>query len=180
MSIPPSTAALPRSIDARKLVQREQRLVGILPFSELARLGAAVESVDGDIRAELEFARDLHGHLTVRGTLKCNVQLLCQRCLQPMPEQVEADVHWGIVWSEEQGKALPKDLDPVVQDSDELNLYEALEDEILLNLPMVAYHEQECVARDLFHFGDEAEQAGEQRENPFKVLEQLKGSSGKS
>ena len=179
MSIPPSTAALPKSVDARKLVQREQRLTGILPVNELPRLSATVESVDGEIRAELAFERDLQGHRTVSGKLHGTVELLCQRCLQAMPREVEAEIHWGIVWSEEQGKALPKDLDPVVQEGDELNLYEVLEDEILLNLPMVAYHDEECVARDRFHFGEDAEEADEQRENPFKVLEQLKGSSNK-
>lgn len=180
MSIPPSTAALPKSVDARKLVQRGQQLTGTLPSTQLARLNAAVESVDGDIRAELEFARDLQGNRTVSGKLHGKVALLCQRCLQAMPRAVLAEFHWGVVWSEEQGKSLPKDLDPVVQDGDELNLYEVLEDEILLNLPMVAYHEEECVARDRFHFEGDTEQAGEQQENPFKVLEQLKGSSNKS
>lgn len=183
MSIPPSSSPvspLPRSVDARKLVQREQRLVGVLPAAELQRLNEAVESVDGEIRAEIEFTRDLNGHLAASGKLKCSVQLQCQRCLQPVPEEVEAEFHWGIVWSEEQGKTLPKALDPVIQEGDELNLYQVLEDEILLNLPMVAYHEEECVARDRFHFGGEVEGGDEQRENPFKVLEQLKGSSGKS
>jgi len=180
MSIPPSRAALPKIVDARKLVQREQQLAGILPHAGLERLEGAVESIDGDIRAELAFGRDLQGHLTVGGKLDCSVYLQCQRCLQPVPEQVEAEFHWGIVWSEEQGKALPKDLDPVIQEGDELNLYQVLEDEILLNLPMVAYHDKECVARDRFHSGGEAGGADEQRENPFKVLEQLKGSSNKS
>lgn len=179
MSIPPSKAALPRVVDARKLVQREQRLDGIVPESALDRLTAAVESIDGDIRAELTFARDLEGHRVVDGGLHCRVQLLCQRCLQPVPEEIEAAFRWGVVWSEEQGKALPKDMDPVLQEGDELDLYQVLEEEILLNLPMVAYHREECVARDRFHYGDEAEGVGEQRENPFKVLEQLKGSSRK-
>ncbi|WP_250460878.1 YceD family protein [Microbulbifer litoralis] len=166
-------------MDARKLVQREQRLTGILPAAELQRLSAAVESINGDIRADVEFARDLNGHLAASGKLSCNVHLQCQRCLQPVPEAVEAEFHWGVVWSEEQGRALPRDLDPVIQDGDELDLYQVLEDEILLNLPMVAYHEAECVPRDRFHSGGEPEGEEEQRENPFKVLEQLKGSSNK-
>ncbi|MFC6631750.1 YceD family protein [Microbulbifer taiwanensis] len=180
MSIPPSTAALPKSVDARKLVQREQHLVGILPQESLERLCAAVESIDGNVRADLEFGRDLQRHQVVSGKLNCSVQLQCQRCLQPVAEEVRAEFRWGIVWSEEQGNALPRDLDPVIQDGDELNLYQVLEDEILLNLPMVAYHEEECIARDRFHCGEETDEAGEQRENPFKVLEQLKGSSNKS
>ncbi|AMX02492.1 YceD family protein [Microbulbifer thermotolerans] len=179
MSISPFNAALPQTVDARKLAQREQQLAGVLPRESLERVGAAVEAMDGDVRVELLFGRDLQGHLTVSGKLSCDVQLLCQRCLQPMPEQVEAEFLWGIVWSEEQGKALPRELDPVVQDGDELGLHQALEDEILLNLPMVAYHVAECVAREHFHSGEEAGEADGQRENPFKVLEQLKGSSNK-
>ncbi|KUJ84687.1 nucleic acid-binding protein [Microbulbifer flavimaris] len=175
-----ASAAIPRIVDARKLVQRDQELSGIVPVDGLERLRSTVESVDGDVHAELVFGRDLNRHMVVEGKVSCDVQLLCQRCLQPMPESVEAKVHWGIVWSEEQGKLLPKDLDPVIQEGDELNLYQVLEDEILLNLPMVAYHEEECVPRDKFQFGDEPQGEEEQRENPFKVLEQLKGSSDKS
>ncbi|BBM03766.1 YceD family protein [Microbulbifer sp. GL-2] len=180
MSIAPSKSVLPKSIDARKLVQREQYLDGILPLESLDRLRAAVESVDGEIVSELQFGRDLQGHLTVSGKVLCIVELLCQRCLRPVREQVEAQFCWGIVWTEEQGKALPKDLDQVIQDGDELDLHLVLEDEILLNLPMVAYHNEECVSKESFHVGEEKAEAGEQRENPFKVLEQLKGSSGKS
>ncbi|MFI2809843.1 YceD family protein [Microbulbifer sp. JSM ZJ756] len=180
MSIPPSKSELPRRLDARKLAQREQKLSGTVPLAQLERLKAAVESVEEGVQADLEFARDLHGHFTVTGHLHGAVTLLCQRCLQPMPVPVEGEFHWGIVWSEERGKALPKDLDPVIQDSDELELYEVLEDEILLNLPMVAYHDEECVASEHFHAGEESAGEDEQRENPFKVLEQLKGSSGKS
>jgi uncharacterized protein len=162
------------------LVQREQQLIGSLPQALLPRLSEAVESVAGDIRAELQFARDRQGNNTITGELHCQVELLCQRCLQPVAEEIEAVFAWGVVWSEEQGKALPKSLDPIVQEGDELNLYEVLEEEILLNLPMVAYHQQDCVASGRFQFGDATEETEEQRENPFKVLEQLKGSSDKS
>ncbi|MCO1333996.1 YceD family protein [Microbulbifer sp. OS29] len=180
MSIPPSKSVLPESIDARKLVQREQTFDGILPLESLARLSSAVESVDGHICIQLQFGRNLQGHRVVSGKLQLTVDLLCQRCLKPVREHIEAEFGWGIVWTEEQGKALSKDLDPVIQDGDELDLYPILEDEILLNLPMVAYHQEECVSKESFRFGDETTAADEQQANPFKVLEQLKGSSGKS
>ncbi|WP_078085861.1 YceD family protein [Microbulbifer mangrovi] len=180
MSIPPQKTALPRRIDARKLVQREQQLDGIVPSGALARLVSSTESVNGDVAVTLAFARDLQRNQVATGHLQLEVELLCQRCLQPVSEQIEADIAWGFVWSEEQGKSLPKSLDPVIQDGDELDLYQVLEDEILLNLPMVAFHDEECVSQDAFRSGGEEPDAGEQHENPFKVLEQLKGSSNKS
>ncbi|WKD48512.1 YceD family protein [Microbulbifer spongiae] len=180
MPTDPSRSLLPKCIDARKLAQREQSLDGILPPDALERLNSAVESIDGAISAELRFGRDLQGRLTVRGRVTGTVELLCQRCLHPVREQLEAPFYWGIVWSEAQGKSLPRDLDPVIQGGDELDLYQILEDEILLNLPMVAYHQEKCVPKGHFQFGESDTEAGGQRENPFKVLEQLKGSSGKS
>ncbi|MCA0891913.1 YceD family protein [Microbulbifer agarilyticus] len=192
MSIPPQKSgqkmaqnssqksALPRRIDARKLVQRGQELDGIVPHDALPRLTASTESIEGDVTVSLAFARDLQRHQVATGHLELTVNLLCQRCLQPVSELIEADVALGFVWSEEQGNALPKSLDPVIQDGDELDLYQVLEDEILLNLPMVAYHDWDCVAHEAFQSQSEEPEAEEQRENPFKVLEQLKGSSNKS
>ncbi|WP_406827779.1 YceD family protein [Microbulbifer sp. ARAS458-1] len=192
MSIPPQKtaqdsaqksdlrSALPRRIDARKLVQRGQQLDGTVPPEALSRLMAATESVEGDIAVSLSFARDLQRNQVATGRLALTVGLLCQRCLQPVSESIEAEIALGFVWSEEQGNSLPKSLDPVIQEGDELDLYQVLEDEILLNLPMVAYHDWDCVAQEAFQSRSEEPEAEEQRENPFKVLEQLKGSSNKS
>lgn len=179
MSIPPQKSAIPRRIDARKLVQREQKLDGTVPPEGLPRLVSSTESINGDVAVTLAFARSLQRHQVATGHIQLEVELLCQRCLQPVSEQIEADIAWGFVWSEEQGSSLPKSLDPVIQEGDELDLYQVLEDEILLNLPMVAYHDEECVSRGKFQSGGEESEAAEQQENPFKVLEQLKGSSNK-
>ncbi|MFD1216584.1 YceD family protein [Microbulbifer celer] len=180
MSIPPQKTALPRRIDARKLVQREQQLDGVVPSEALPRLGESVESVSGDVVVELTFSRDLQRNQMASGHLTLDVNMLCQRCLQPVAQHVEGELAWGFVWSEEQGKALPKSLDPVIQEGDELDLYQVLEDEILLNLPMVAFHDGECVPQEHFHSEAPGKAADEQQENPFKVLEQLKGSSSGS
>lgn len=170
---------LPRLIDARKLVQREQNLTGIVPRDSLPRLASSVESVVEDARAELSFTRDLERNQTVSGSLQLKVQRICQRCLQPVIEKLEAELAWGVVWTEEQGHKLPKFLDPVLQEDDELDLYQVLEDEILLNLPAMAYHDEECVDRDKFSSGRVLEDTVESPENPFKVLEQLKISTNK-
>ena len=161
-------------------MQREQQLTGTVPTEALSRLGEAVESVSGNVVADLTFSRDLQRNQMASGHLELDVQMLCQRCLQPVTQHVEGDFAWGFVWSEDQGKVLPKSLDPVIQDGDELDLYQVLEDEILLNLPMVAFHDDECVSRERFQSGEQEESTGGQQENPFKVLEQLKGSSSGS
>lgn len=158
----------------------EQQLAGVVLESALPRLVASVEAVVGDVYAELRFAQDYERNLTVNGRLQLQIQRICQRCLQPVSENLEAEFAWGIVWTENQGEKLPKFLDPVVQFDDELNLYQVLEDEILLSLPAMAYHDEECVDRDKFSSADTTRKPGGSAENPFKVLEQLKVSSSRS
>lgn len=179
MLMSPPKIELPRYIDAPKLIQREQQLVGIVPRNSLSRLTSSVESVLDDIWVELSFARDLERNRVVRGRLQFQVRRVCQRCLLPVDQKLEAEFAWGLVWTEAQSSNLPKALDPVMQEGDALNLYQVLEDETLLNLPAMAYHLEACVDRDKFSSGDDGACTSESQQNPFRVLEQLKASSNK-
>ena len=49
------------------------------------------------------------------------------------------------------------------------------EEELLLNLPPVAYHEELCINEKLFSSGEPVV-VEQERKNPFQVLEQLKSS----
>lgn len=174
------SAGLPPKVDARKCAVRQETLEGQVPLAGLARLQDAVQSSSESALVEITCGRDELGNFTLDGHIRCEVEILCQRCLGPIPHAIDAEFHWGIIRSEEQAKNLPKSLDPVIQGEEKLDLYAALEDEILLHLPFVTYHEEDCVPRENLVFGDEAEAApDEDRENPFKVLEQLKGKQGK-
>ena len=71
-------------------------------------------------------------------------------------------------------------MDPLIVGEDELmDLNEVVEDELLLNMPFVAYHDPDkCSGKQQYEFSAEEETAPvEEKENPFSVLEQLK--SGK-
>ena len=75
-------------------------------------------------------------------------------------------------------QALAKDKRTAISDDDRAHVLERLiEEELLLALPMVAYHEHACVDASLYSSGESVEDEQEQQApNPFKVLEQLKGS----
>ena len=88
------------------------------------------------------------------------------------------DVDLVLVWSEDQAKALPADLDPLLVTEERLSLAELLEEELLLALPLVALHD-ECPRPA--STGSEPEPEGDpddtqtNPDNPFAVLARLKG-----
>jgi uncharacterized protein len=107
-------------------------------------------------------------------TVDAQVPLMCQRCLQPYSQSVAVDRWFRFVLDEAQ--ALQED-DDVPEDllvwTPKFNLLELIEDEVLLDLPLIPKHD------DCAHIWQpEPEPATAQqpeRPNPFAMLAQLKG-----
>jgi uncharacterized protein len=87
---------------------------------------------------------------------------------------VESNISLAVVWDEEEAEKLPESLDPWIVGEGLADFYEMIEEEMLLSLPAVAYHEEQCVDRQLFSSGQPVEV--KKVKNPFQVLEQLKSS----
>ena len=69
---------------------------------------------------------------------------------------------------------MPEYLDPWIVGEGAADFYDMIEEEMLLNLPAVAYHQEPCIDSKLFVSGELV--AVKQEKNPFQVLEQLKSS----
>lgn len=175
MSDTPQKQHLPRQIDPRKFAQKGVTLSGTVALSDMPRLTEAVQGSAGDIEVELAFGIDEQGAKTVRGQARAEVTVICQRCLQPTQYALKADISLAVVWNEDQAKALSRNLEPWILGEGNADLYEAIEEELLLVLPMVVYHEKQCVDASALQAGEVAEPE-QVSNNPFKVLEQLKGS----
>lgn len=174
----PSEKALPRQGDPRKFAQQGVELRGYVPVSELERLAEALATPEGRVYAELAFKISEEGKLVVQGAARAELDLMCQRCLSPVNLPIKADIALAMVRTEEAAKNLPKYLDPWILEQDGVtDLYEMVEDELLLSLPAVAYHPEPCINEHLLSSGDLVED--KPKENPFQVLEHLKGSPKK-
>ena len=94
--------------------------------------------------------------------------------MNPVEVDVSTEFELGIVFSDEQAKHLPKAYEPIIADGDSLELLPVLEDEIILSLPMFAYH-QECGDHELVQEQVEeiVPEETEAPDNPFSVLEQF-------
>lgn len=171
---PPSHKQFPRLGDPRKFAQQGVTLEGKLPIAELPRLVDAVEDTAGEIKVELEFGINKEGKRAITGKAHGDVQLVCQRCLEPVSVAIESNISLAIVWDEEMAKSLPEYLDPWIVGEGVADLYEMIEEELLLSLPPVAYHSEPCLDSNLYTSGKPVEV--KETKNPFKVLEQLKSS----
>ncbi|KEA61900.1 hypothetical protein ADIMK_4047 [Marinobacterium lacunae] len=125
------------------------------------------------------FALDEQRLRTVSGSASGSVMLTCQRCLEPVSVDVEAEVNLAMVLNEEQAKNLPRYYDPLIVEAEDVELLSLIEDELILSLPLVAYHE-DCSIQTSFGDVDEAARTQEKKPNPFSVLAELKNKADKS
>ncbi|MCK9505064.1 MAG: YceD family protein [Porticoccaceae bacterium] len=162
---------LPKSVDPRKLAAQGVQLQGSVPTADMDRLLSAVVSARQAAQVALAFSQDEAHRTIIAGSFHIDVDMECQRCLQPVTQSLSGELCLAVVWDEERAAVLPKTLDPLVVSDDSVDLYGLLEDEILLALPIVAYHQEGQCQRSGHYSTGEVE---ESRENPFSILAQLK------
>lgn len=138
---------------------------------EMPRLLEACESLE-DVLAELEFFWDEQKKLRVTGQVAAQMNVICQRCLEPMPLRLNVEIKAAVVWNEEQATQLSSELEPWIGQDERINAYELLEDELLLALPiMPAHQQQDC--KGLSSFTTEPEEIISDRQKPFANLASL-------
>ncbi len=165
---------LPHQVDIRKLVTRRAHIGAQISLTELNRITESLVDKSGDVVVDLDFGVDDQGIKIITGSLEALVKVNCQRCLQAMSVSVCCDVSLGIVWDEAQAASLPKSLDPFIVGEEPVDLRDIVEDELLLSLPFVSYHEpQQCTGFQSYSSSEEDEPQ-QQEANPFSVLKDLK------
>lgn len=169
-----SHKALPRQADPRKFAQQGVSLEGFIPVSELPRILEATEGSEGDVQVTLAFNISEEGKRVVTGQAHADMVLICQRCLEPVTVPIDSNISLGIVWDEEAAEKLPPHLEPWIAGEGMADLYDMIEEELLLSLPAVAYHQEPCIDSQLYSSGKPVDVKKEK--NPFQVLEQLKSS----
>lgn len=155
-----------------RFAQQGVILAGQLPAPQLARLGAAVSEVLDGVEASLRFSIDDNGLRLMTGTVSAQVRVPCQRCLADMTIVLSTELSLALVYSDADAKLLPKQIDPwlLSADQSDIDLYEVLEEELLLCLPIVAHHSHQCVDKQLYSSGEAVQKSDN---NPFQILEKL-------
>lgn len=172
-------SSLPIYIDPRKYANHEMALEGQISLNQLKELCAALASDVGEVAVHLNFKVDEDRRYIATGNLKTQVQLICQRCMEPTPYDVEIELALAFVYDEDHAKNISVDFDPVVMTEGEIVLAKMIEEELLLALPVVAYHDQSGCNPIALKYASSTDDAPDDEENPnpFSILAQLKAKS---
>lgn len=164
---------LPERLNAIRFVDAGEPLAGPLDPEHYKRLAEIATLLPGG-QVELVGGRDPFGPPHLRGSVRCQVSLTCQRCLQAVEELLEGPIQWGLVRSEKAAESLDREWDPIVLEEGELWLRHAIEDELLLLVPIMPMHE----ACDTGWTSDPEPEVEPERVSPFGVLSALKTEQG--
>ncbi|WP_243730273.1 YceD family protein [Marinomonas balearica] len=168
--------SLPKYFDPRKYATHEVTLEGQLPLTDLSELRELLVSDEGHVSIHLNFKVDEDRRYIATGSMNASVQVVCQRCMEGVDCNLEVDLALGFVYDEEHANNLPKDYDPVVMTEGEVILADMVEQELILAVPIVAYHEETGCNPVALKYASSADDApdDEIKPNPFSILADLK------
>jgi len=164
---------IPEHIDPLRFAEQGLSLVGTVKLADMQRLNANMP-LDNDaiVRVNLQFGTDKQGTVFLEGHLETQLNLQCQRCMEPFVYGIISDFVLGIVSTLDEANNLPERYEPALTKDGYLALRELIEDEIILNLPIISRHEPEdCKIKLPLTDSEWKDGKGE---NPFQVLELLK------
>lgn len=126
---------------------------------------------DGELHAEAGGPGQVWLHLSVRATLP----MQCQRCLTSVDVPLEVDRSFRFVADEATAEALDDESEEdLLALSREFHLRALIEDELLMELPVVPSHEVCPEAVSLQSSDEDFEEASAQKPNPFAALAALR------
>ena len=166
--------SLPTQIDPRKLALQGITLEGEFSAKDLPRLSASVEAVNSSISVALEFSRDQSGQPLVKGEAKISVDVICQRCLDPVSIEIKAAIALQVIWSEDRIANVSPDYEPWIVVDKIADLAVAIEDELLLALPIVSYHDIDKCTGTAVDSKASTKDEEAVADSPFSILKQLK------
>ncbi len=134
---------LPDTVDFLKQIERDACYEGGWPVRDFGRLAELICNNSGEVQARLKFGI-CAGTRCLDGSVTAELELRCQRCLEPVKQVIESTFRFGLIRNAEEAASLPDEFEPLLMSDSEQSLLELVEDEILLSLPLVARHDNEC------------------------------------
>jgi uncharacterized protein len=163
---------IPEHIDPFRYAEQSLGLDGFVKVADMHRLITYVHSNQDTAQVELRLGVDQQGITFLKGHLETKLTLQCQRCMEPFIYEIMSDFVLGIVKTLDEANALPDQYEPAMAQENSLALRELIEDEIILNLPIIPKHDPEDCKVTIPTDNSGWNQG--KGKNPFHVLESLK------
>jgi uncharacterized protein len=172
-----------RRLDVRAFAEAGAELSGADTVGEHERLVAETQGrgLDAPLawhaRGELRNPQHVRPDVWLHVAADTRLSLTCQRCLTPVETPLSIDRWFRFVADEATAEAEDDESEEdLLVLSRQFDLGALIEDELLMDMPLVPRHEVCPVPVDLG--SDEPEEDEPQRPNPFAVLGKLKGDPG--
>jgi uncharacterized protein len=134
---------LAKKINVLRSAEQGLSLSGAFNISDFPRLVSTLTDSSGEIHVDLQFGIDEEGLRYIKGPIKTEVEQTCQRCMQPVKLAIEAELCVSPVLSDAQASSIPSHYEPVIVEREGQELLPIIEDELILQLPMIALHDNE-------------------------------------
>ncbi len=171
-------------VDPWRLAGTGKVISGTVKLAVLPRLADVLHSTNGDVQYQLEFYSGEKKRPKIKGFVRAELILTCQRCLGPVVLPVDSMLNLAVIEVPEEAELLSEECDPVWVEDGQIQLLDLVEEELLLAVPQVARHSlggcsealmEEYVTQEEFQpeAADKVDSVLDE-ENPFAVLAGLK------
>lgn len=171
-----SGGQIPAYIDVRRTFVQGAEIDGSIDLERLPRFRESLASDKADVRTQLAFAVDSAGQKQIQGAITAQVEMTCQRCLEPVAVTIADTINLAVLADEAQVADLNPDWDPWICQEHKLELAEMLEEQLMLAMPIVSYHpDTDCIEGLDYQAKpvSDSQQQADSRANPFAVLKVL-------
>ena len=126
--------------DLESLANRGVTLSGELEIGQLTRLKGLLHSDSGSVKATLRFRQRGDGWLASEVEYRADVELICQRCLEPFRQELAESVNVVIADSDSLPTTAPTGFEPFELEDGRLQPVQLIEDEVIVAIPLVPKH----------------------------------------
>lgn len=126
--------------DLESLADRGVTLSGELDIGQLTRLKGLLHSDSGSVRATLRLRQRGDGWLASELEYRADVELVCQRCLEPFRQELEDKVNVVLADSDSLPTTVPTGFEPFELEDGRLQPVQLIEDEVIVAIPLVPKH----------------------------------------
>ncbi len=161
---------LRRRYQIQKEVSRGGFFEGFIDVGELSRLAVFLLSDQAKIAVEFSIRQSDYDAPILEGRLEAELTLECQRCLEAM--EIPLRIDFKLLINADDNAVAESSLETVYSEDGTIDIFEVVEDEIVLGLPLVIMHDD--IACNKFWQTQEQGPEPATKENPFSVLAKLK------
>lgn len=160
---------IPEQIKLFKFSSRSLLFSQTYKVRDFPRISDLVNNQDSTVDVELSFSLKNNKIPCIKGKIKLDLTVNCQRCLDEFSIHLEPKFQLAFVQNEQQSEELDSNFETILGAEDKFSTIEFITDEVLISIPMTLMHDYECAS-----YQDTQPIEMQKRENPFAILEQLK------